>query len=277
MALSAVNAKGGAKGGIVARIVSALILAPVAIGVTIVGGWAFAAFVVLFAWLMTYEWDRLTGGSGISVVAAIQVAAVTSAIIANQLATADIAAIIIAAGAGLVWSWALVKKQRPFWSVLGVVYVGVPSAALVLLRGDAEIGLSVVIWIFAVVWGTDIAAYAAGRGIGGPKLSRFSPKKTWAGLMGGVLMAAVIGAAVANALGLGSVFAFATFGAACALISQAGDLFESWVKRRFDVKDSGRLIPGHGGVLDRVDGLLPVVVAVALAAGLPLGSNFVWR
>ena len=273
MVLSAVSAKGG----IVARIVSALILAPIVIGITVVGGWVFAGFVVIVAWLMTYEWDRLTGGTGISFAAAVQVVVATGAIVATQLAAIDVAAILIGVGASLVLIWVLRQNQRLFWAVVGIAYVAIPSAALVMLRGDAELGLGFVIWIFAVVWGTDIAAYAAGRILGGPKLSRISPNKTWAGLTGGVLTAAVLAAGVATMFELGSVVVFATLGAVCALISQAGDLFESWVKRRFHVKDSGRLIPGHGGVLDRVDGLLPVVVTVAIVAGLHPEGNLVWR
>ena len=266
-----------AKSGIVARIISALILAPFAIGVTVVGGWAFATFVVIVAWLMTYEWDRLTGGEGLSLLALVQGIAVAVAIVAAYVGESSIGAVAIVAAAGLVLVLSLIQTRRPLWAVLGVVYVGIPSAALVMLREGGESGLGVVVWIFAVVWGTDIAAYVAGRSVGGPKLSRVSPNKTWAGLFGGVLAAAFLGGLVANTYAFGSTVAIALFGAGCALISQVGDLFESWVKRRFDVKDSGRVIPGHGGVLDRVDGLLPVVVTVALVAWLHPESNFVWR
>ena len=131
--------------------------------------------------------------------------------------------------------------------------------------------------LLCVVWATDIGAYAFGRLIGGPKLApRFSPKKTWAGLIGGMLSAAGVGAGIAAWAGL-AVVGFGLLSAGLAVMSQAGDLFESWVKRRFNVKDSSNIIPGHGGVLDRVDGVLPVAVVVAVLALVQGGGILTWR
>ena len=260
-----------------ARIASALILAPIAVAVTIAGGWYFVGLIALAAWLMTYEWDRLTRGSGITINASFQVVALGAAVIASQFGMVDVAVIAIAAGIVVALTVSLVQKRSPFWAMLGVVYVGLPSVLLVLLRGDVTMGFGIVMWIFVVVWGTDMAAYFVGKGLGGPKLTRISPHKTWAGLLGGVSAAAILGAIVADAFALGPGGFFAIAAAVCALIAQAGDLFESWIKRRFDQKDSSRLIPGHGGVLDRLDGLLPVVVAVAFAAWLHPDGNLSWR
>ena len=139
----------------------------------------------------------------------------------------------------------------------GFIYVALPSFALIVLEWAR---FDLVFWLMLVTWSTDIFAYFAGRAIGGPKLApRISPNKTWAGLAGGMGGAAVVGALAAFLFGLGPVFLLA--GAPLGLLAQLGDLYESKVKRRLGVKDSGSLLPGHGGVLDRLDGLLPVVLA----------------
>jgi phosphatidate cytidylyltransferase len=139
----------------------------------------------------------------------------------------------------------------------GFLYVAVPAFALIVLNW---IWFGIVYWLMVVTWATDIFAYFAGRSIGGPKLApRISPNKTWAGLIGGIAGAVVFGYIIAYWLELGSPFLY--IGGAMAVVAQAGDLYESWVKRRAGVKDSGTILPGHGGVLDRLDGLLPVVLA----------------
>ncbi len=139
----------------------------------------------------------------------------------------------------------------------GFLYIAIPAFGLIVLNW---IWFGIVYWLMIVTWATDICAYFAGRSIGGPKLApRISPNKTWAGLIGGIGGAAVFGYLVAHLLQLGSPFLY--IGGAMAVIAQAGDLYESWVKRRAGVKDSGSILPGHGGVLDRLDGLLPVVLA----------------
>lgn len=152
---------------------------------------------------------------------------------------------------------ALTRRIAAGW---GVVYVGAPAFALMVLSW-AYSGL--VFWVMAVTWATDIFAYFAGRGIGGPKLApAISPNKTWAGLAGGMIGAGLAGWGVATLFGLG--FPFLWIGAPMGAVAQAGDLYESWVKRRAGVKDSGALLPGHGGVLDRLDGLLAVSVAAII-------------
>jgi phosphatidate cytidylyltransferase len=142
----------------------------------------------------------------------------------------------------------------------GFLYVAIPALALLLLEWA---WFALVFWAMFVTWATDIFAYFAGRSIGGPKLApRISPNKTWAGLGGGALGAGVVGYLVASLFDMGSPFLY--IGAAMGLLAQAGDLYESWLKRRAGVKDSGTILPGHGGVLDRLDGLLPVGVATLL-------------
>jgi phosphatidate cytidylyltransferase len=146
----------------------------------------------------------------------------------------------------------------------GVLYAGAGLVAPVLLRADPEFGFAALILLFAVVWGTDIFGYFAGRAIGGPKLwPRVSPKKTWAGAIGGALAAVVAAMVIAAALGLANVRAIGIVALLLSIVSQAGDLMESAIKRRFGAKDAGHLIPGHGGLMDRLDGF----VAAAFAAG----------
>ena len=152
------------------------------------------------------------------------------------------------------------RRTRMIWKLFGVLYVIIPCVALLELRQFYDMWL--VLWLFLVVWATDIGAYAAGRAVGGPKIAPgISPNKTWAGLAGGMLLAGVVSGVLAfyfqKALGVFIVLAMIL-----AVIGQIGDFFESWVKRHFGVKDSGGLIPGHGGILDRVDGLVVVAPVV---------------
>jgi phosphatidate cytidylyltransferase len=148
----------------------------------------------------------------------------------------------------------------------GILYAGLPGLALIFLRHQPA-GAVLVIWTLAIVWATDIAAYFAGRTFGGPKIApAISPSKTWAGLLGGMTAAAAAGGLLAAEFDLGfAPWLGAGLGAGLAVAAQAGDFFESSLKRRAGVKDSGTLLPGHGGVMDRLDGLVPVSVLVALA------------
>jgi phosphatidate cytidylyltransferase len=150
-------------------------------------------------------------------------------------------------------------------SALGPLYVGLPCLALVWLRLQPETGLEAVFWLLLVVWATDSGAYAFGRLIGGPRLApRVSPGKTWAGLFGGMLSAAIVGFGIASYYALGVAIMAGLVAAGLAALAQAGDLFESWLKRRRGMKDAGNLIPGHGGLLDRVDGMMTATPALAL-------------
>jgi phosphatidate cytidylyltransferase len=249
------------------RILSALVLGPVALAAAWFGGWAFVALVAVATALMGWEWSRmchgrfgpggmvLSGGCTLAVLLALWVPALS------------IVLIIVAAIAAPVVERR--PDRSPLWLAFGAFYTGLPALSLIFVREHEPIML---FWLFLLVWATDIGAYAAGRSIGGPKLMpKVSPKKTWAGLIGGIVSAAVVGAGVAYwDHGENSYILFLTlYSAFLALVAQAGDLGESWVKRRFGVKDSSNIIPGHGGVLDRVDGFLttaPVVAFVYLAA-----------
>lgn len=172
--------------------------------------------------------------------------------------------LIVVTAALMGWEWATMSRKDPFWLLVGVVYIAAPCGALIWLRGDDVPGMITVMWLFAVVWSADIGAYLTGRALRGPKLApRISPGKTWAGFVGGVVIAGIVAAGFARAWE-GDMLSLGLWGFAVAVASQVGDLAESALKRRFDVKDSSNLIPGHGGVLDRVDALVAGAVVLAL-------------
>ncbi len=161
------------------------------------------------------------------------------------------------------------KDERPqaWWSAAGVYYAGFPAIALIWIRSDAAYGWLAILYLFAIVWTTDSAAYLFGRWIGGPKLApRISPKKTWAGLIGGALSAGIAGLVFAQVAGREFSGWLGVLAIGLALMAQLGDLGESAMKRLFGIKDSSGLIPGHGGVLDRIDGLIFAAIAAALLA-----------
>jgi phosphatidate cytidylyltransferase len=160
----------------------------------------------------------------------------------------------------------------------GCLWVALPCIILLWLAQSASAGRNTLLWVFAIVWATDIGAYAIGRLLGGPQLApRWSPRKTWAGLLGGICCAALAGWATARALGAAPVLPLVLVSAGLAIVEQFGDLAESVAKRRFGVKDASSLIPGHGGLLDRLDGLLAVIPAVALLTWIGGGSVLTWR
>ncbi|MEM7020965.1 MAG: phosphatidate cytidylyltransferase [Pseudomonadota bacterium] len=257
------------------RIASALVLMLIALGLVILGAWPFAFLVGMAVVLMAIEWRRLTetcfrgvGGSLAGISAAclglLVVVLGTSGFALEALLTLVVGAAI----AGLV-AWH--RGAPPIWIGLGAAYLAVPALALVWLRGLPQIGLQVIIWLLVVVWTTDVLAYVVGRTVGGPRLApTISPGKTWAGLCGGVLAAAVAAAVTAGAIGSERVIQALGLGGLLAIVAQIGDLIESALKRRAGIKDSGSLIPGHGGVLDRLDGMIlaaPVLALLMLAFG----------
>jgi phosphatidate cytidylyltransferase len=249
---------------LVTRSLAAFVLVPVALAAVWLGGWYFAALCLAAAVIVTAEWWRLCGhAASIAelVIAALFYAGICYFLLQYEASTALVVLGSLIAAAAISGAWA----GGPFWRAAGVFYAGFPLFALLVIRNDAAFGLVAVIWLLVVVWATDIAAYAAGRLIGGPKIwPRVSPNKTWAGLGGGVAAAAIAGVVTAGLLDEGSAGTLTFLSASLAVVAQAGDFMESALKRRFGKKDAGALIPGHGGLMDRVDGLL----AVAAVAGL---------
>lgn len=187
-----------------------------------------------------------------------------------------------AAGIAVAWEWTRMVAG-PAWIFSGVVYAAAMFAAPVLLRGDAAFGLLAIVLLFAIVWSTDIFGYFAGRAIGGPKLMpAVSPKKTWSGAIAGTLGAMIVAVLVAKLFGSFNTVAIAAIALLLSVCGQMGDLFESFVKRKFGVKDSSQLIPGHGGVMDRLDGFWAAALVgciIGLARGgfdAPARGLLVW-
>ncbi len=165
----------------------------------------------------------------------------------------------------MIREWIQLTRGRPVIRLSACIYALAALVALLWLRHQPVLGRETVIWIVACIWATDIGAYFVGASAGGAKLApRISPSKTWSGLIGGMAWAATVSAAMGFAFGLGTTLSLAVIGACLAVIGQIGDLAESAAKRGAGVKDSGNLIPGHGGLLDRVDGLVAALIAVAL-------------
>jgi phosphatidate cytidylyltransferase len=176
----------------------------------------------------------------------------------------------------IVSEWLRLTRGRPAQRIVALAYAVAALVGLLWLRHQPAHGRETVLWIVACVWATDIGAYFVGRSAGGAKLApSISPGKTWSGLLGGMAWAAVASAALGYAFGLGETFPLAAIGAGLAVVDQVGDLVESAAKRRAGVKDSGTLIPGHGGLLDRIDGLVAVIVVVALVR-LLVGGTWPW-
>ena len=255
------------------RIVSSLVLAPLAIAAAYLGGLPFLAFWAVAALLVLWEWDTLVYTDSRNAVLAMGVVVLVGTALLLALDRVGIAAALIALGAlGLA---GLSFASRPAWCVAGLGYAALLLIAPVLLRRDVELGFASIIYLFVIVWLTDIAAYFTGRAFGGPKLMpRVSPNKTWSGAIGGTVAAIVGGVIVARQAGAPTLAAAGAVAVVLSVVSQAGDLVESAIKRHFNAKDASQLIPGHGGLMDRLDGF---IAAVAFAAALAAArSSGVW-
>jgi phosphatidate cytidylyltransferase len=235
----------------------------VAITALWLGGIIFWVLCAVLGLLMMAEWADLDGASADQKRLAQFALSVPLAIMAPIAAGPNFLALgLIAAAAFFI----VIALRRPTLAI-GALYVGLPVLALLLIRKQEE-GIVFTLWALALVWMCDIGAYFSGRAIGGPKLApTFSPNKTWAGLGGGVVLASAFGALMHVQYGLPWRLTLAT--PVLAVVAQGGDLFESWLKRRAGVKDSGNILPGHGGILDRLDGLVPVAPIAALLVILP--------
>jgi phosphatidate cytidylyltransferase len=261
------------------RVVSALVLAPLPIA-AIWFGWPWLPLLTaVAAAVMAWEWGRLCRGGAFGRTGIVLVAVVLVAVAAASLASIGLALGTAVIGAGLVlWAARETKDADPQWTAFGAIWVALPCVCLLWLARDGLAGRPTLLWLLAVVWATDIGAYAAGRTFGGPRLApRWSPSKTWTGLMGGIACAALTGWATAAWLGISPAAPLVGVSAGLAIVEQFGDLAESAAKRRFGVKDSSGLIPGHGGLLDRLDGLLAVIPVVALLTLIGGRSLLAWR
>ncbi|MCC8941087.1 phosphatidate cytidylyltransferase [Bradyrhizobium sp. Arg68] len=259
---------------LVMRVVAALVLAPVAIMLAYVGGIAWTLLVTLAAIGLFVEWLMVTDVGREFRVVGPGVAALLLAGLGLIAGRIDAALIVLAIGAVAV---ALTSGERRNWATTGLLYAAAAEVASVLVRLDTAKGFGALMFVLLVVWVTDIGGYFAGRSIGGPKLwVRISPKKTWAGAIGGFAASLLVAAGFA-AFEIGSTAPLLVLGALLSVVSQLGDLFESAVKRRFGVKDSSHIIPGHGGILDRLDGFVAAVIVAAILGFVRGGADGVGR
>jgi phosphatidate cytidylyltransferase len=250
-------------GELALRVCSALVLVPLALGAAYLGGWPFAVLWGLAAMVVLWEWNSLVAGSDQRIVLTTGGASLALAI--ALVLTGHLLAAVIVLAISTLGVASLAPAKRRTWIAAGVPYAGALGVAPIVLRSDNGEGFLAVIFLFAVVWTTDIAAYFSGRAIGGRKLMpRVSPNKTWSGAIGGTLAAVVVALALAKVTALTGLFAIAMLAVILSICAQGGDLFESFLKRRFGAKDSGHLIPGHGGLMDRLDGFVTASVVAAL-------------
>jgi phosphatidate cytidylyltransferase len=244
-----------------------LALAAVAIIVLFSHPYLFAALVVAISIAAAWEWHRIVSKGRVhraeTAVNAVTVALAVTVLLGTRQTW--IALIVLAPGAVVAWWLAASRHAHPVWHAAGILYLGLPALALTALRAFEPRGAMVIVGMFLIVWATDTGALIFGNLIGGPRMAPvLSPSKTWAGTIGGSLTAAAIFAAFIWFMG-GSAGEAALFGFVFSIAAHAGDLFESFVKRSFGIKDSGSLIPGHGGVLDRMDSTLAASAVMALS------------
>jgi len=261
-----VPATGGSQ--VTLRVVAALVMIPPVLACIYFGYPVFSIFVAVIVALMAWEWRRIIDGGAFGAKGVVFALALVAVMVAGSLSQYLIAYSLLAAFAVFYLAKSVFSDgagTRSLWMSFGTLYIGLPTLALIWLRGDDIDGRNTIYWLFVLVWAADTGAYVAGRLIGGAKLApAVSPNKTWAGLAGCVVSAALVGVGVAYLSKSGDYVVLAGLSALIGLVSQGGDLVESAIKRHFDIKDSSQLIPGHGGIFDRVDALLAAILVAAL-------------
>lgn len=252
------------------RILSALVLAPLALGAAYFGGSVFSAFWAVAALGVLWEWNSLVQTQGRNAVFAMGALTIVGGAVLWDLDR--MVSALILTGLGVLAVAALASSSRRVWCIAGIVCAAAVLYAPLVLRRDPAYGLTAILFMFAVVWSTDIVAYFVGRALGGPKLApNISPNKTWSGAVGGLVGGVAGGTAVAMLTGMVNIVAIGAVAVLLSVAAQIGDLAESAMKRRFNVKDASDLIPGHGGLMDRLDGFFAAAV-VAVSIGLVRGG-----
>lgn len=259
------------------RVISALILAPLVAGATYIGSPVYDLLVLAAIVVMAWEWRRLCAAQHFDTAGIIMTIVVVGATGLTWFQQVGLAVLLVAAGALIVFFMiAGSEGKSSIWTIAGLLTIGLTGISMILIRRIGD-DWSVTIWLLVAVWATDINAFLVGRTVGGPKLApKISPGKTWSGLIGGIVGA--VGWSMIWALWTGAeqVGTVALLGAAIAIFAQLGDLGVSRVKRRYGVKDTGTLIPGHGGLLDRVDGIMGAVPIAIFCIVLKIGDMSLW-
>ncbi|MBR0903262.1 phosphatidate cytidylyltransferase [Bradyrhizobium liaoningense] len=258
-----------APSNLVMRVLAAVVLAPLTIAIAYAGGWLWALLVTLVSIGLFAEWLMVVGASSAALTGAgtVVLAMMGAAVAFGALKTSIITGLI---GGAIV---TLIARGKFLWAATGFAYAAAALLASILVRKDLVNGFSALMFVLLVVWATDIGGYFAGRSIGGPKLwPRVSPKKTWAGALGGFVASLLVAVGFA-ACGFGKLAPLLLVSAILSVVSALGDLFESAVKRRFGVKDSSHLIPGHGGLMDRLDGFVAAILVAWIIGFLRHGVH----
>ncbi|SHN85968.1 phosphatidate cytidylyltransferase [Bradyrhizobium erythrophlei] len=252
------------------RIAAALVMAPLAIAIAYAGGWLWTGLVTVAAIGLYAEWLTVTGARNLALLLLGALVLLGAAWIESGHFTAANVSIVVALGVVVA---TIFSSERRSWAVLGIGYALAASIASSMVRRDPDSGFAALMLVLLTVWATDIGGYFAGRLIGGPKLwPQVSPKKTWAGAVGGFVASLAVAVGFA-AFDLGKFMPLLLLAAALSVAAQLGDLFESAVKRRFGVKDSSHIIPGHGGLMDRLDGFVAAIVLAAIFGFLRGGAD----
>ena len=266
------------------RLVSALVLATVVLFITWSGAMPFALLIAVGAAILCWEWAKMVRGTDFDELLVVHAIAVLVACGLVAYGQYSVALLVLLIGPAIKFAMASRSDAKNLGvSLLGVLYIGFPVIAMIWLRGDANYGFLAILYLFVTVWTVDIFAYISGRTFGGPKFApRISPKKTWSGFIGGVGAGALAGALFGSLIGGTSPLMLGLVSLLIGAISQLGDLFESAFKRHYNIKDASNLIPGHGGLFDRVDGLMFGAVVAALIAlwfdaGDPGRALLIWN
>ena len=249
------------RSSLLARVLTAAVLVPLAIASAYAGGWLWTALVTLAVIGVYVEWLMIVGVRETRI---LLMGASALALVGGCFWLQAGEGAFLVGALGLAAIALLSPRRRPGWAGAGFLYAVIAQVAALLVRSDPEFGFVALMFVLLVIWATDIGGYFAGRGIGGRKLwPRVSPNKTWAGAIGGLLGSLTVAGGFA-AFGIGKTLPLLVLGGGLSVAGQLGDLFESAVKRRFDVKDSSHIIPGHGGLMDRLDSLFAAIVLAAI-------------
>jgi phosphatidate cytidylyltransferase len=247
------------------RLIAGAVMAAVALALAYAGPKPFALLVIAVALIMCWEWGRVVRGEEFGLAFVVHAGTIIVAGVLAAVGLPALGGVAVAIGGIILLVMPLGPRQA--MSAAGVAYVGFPTVAMLWFRADVPLGFVAILFIFAIVWGSDIGAFVAGRTIGGPKLwPRVSPNKTWAGFLGALAAGLVSGLIFAQVVSGASSLVLGTNGVLLAFVAQMGDLAESALKRQFGIKDSSAIIPGHGGVMDRADSTVAVSVAVSILA-----------
>ncbi|HEU0220728.1 MAG TPA: phosphatidate cytidylyltransferase [Paracoccaceae bacterium] len=255
------------------RVATGVVLGGLTLGAVWLGGLWTAGLFAIAAGVMAWELRQVTG-AGQGVRGLVTIGAAAASVIVTELSLLRWGALVLAGAA----AWPLLADGRArYWTAGGLIWTGLAMGCVVGLRGDPLYGFEAVLWLFLVVVASDIGGYFGGRLIGGPKLwPRLSPKKTWAGSLTGMALAALVGGLFSRWTTGTHALEVVSVSALVALVAQAGDMLESVMKRRFGVKDSSSLVPGHGGLLDRLDALTAAALASGLITFARGKSVFIW-